>query len=108
MPPLFVPTTIREVVSLPLPPLVFPRTAARLRRDAEQHARSIEESLEAEYFDRHSATIAERDKHAAEAAASQNKSSRLGKRLRTAKVHDSHIHDSPPNSGHDFGPCGGD
>eukprot|EP00903_Cladosiphon_okamuranus_P013359 g12451.t1 len=53
------------------------RTTARLRRDAEQHARSVKETLEAEYADRMAAAIEQSEEAAALSSTAQKKATRL-------------------------------
>lgn len=54
------------------------RTTARLRRDAEQHARSVKETLEAEYADRMAAALEQSEEAVALSSTAQKKAARLG------------------------------
>lgn len=54
------------------------RITARLRRDAEQHARSVKETLEAEYSGRLVAALEKNEESQAGAATAQDKVTRLG------------------------------
>lgn len=56
------------------------RTTARLRRDADQHAQSIKETLEAEHAARLSSAIEQSEESAAVACAAQERATRLGER----------------------------
>lgn len=72
-----------------MPPLFFltnsnylgvclPRATARLRRDAEQHARSVKETLEAEYAEKIASTVDQSEEAEARASAAEKKATRLG------------------------------
>lgn len=54
------------------------RAEARLRRDAEQRARSLQETLENEYATRLAEVVADRDSSTAEAASLARKITELG------------------------------
>lgn len=56
------------------------RTTARLRRDAEQHARSVRETLEVEYGDRMAAALEESEESAALSSTAQKNAARLGEK----------------------------
>ncbi|CAM9284213.1 unnamed protein product [Pylaiella littoralis] len=53
------------------------RTTARLQRDAQQHARSVKEALEAEYGDRMAATLEQSEEATALSSTAQKKAARL-------------------------------
>eukprot|EP00752_Nemacystus_decipiens_P009795 g8744.t2 len=53
------------------------RTSARLRRDAEQHAKSVKETLEAEYADRMAAALEQSEEATALSSTAQKKAARL-------------------------------
>lgn len=55
------------------------RTTARLRQDAEQHARSVKETLEAEYGDRLAAALEQSEEAAALSSTAHKKAARLGR-----------------------------
>lgn len=62
-----------------------PRTTARLRRDAEQHASSVKETLEAAYADRMAAALEKSEESAALLSTAQKKAFRLGEKQQHTK-----------------------
>lgn len=60
------------------PPICANRTTSRLQRDAQQHARSVKETLEAEYGDRMAAALEQSEEAAALSSTAQKKAARLG------------------------------